>query len=536
MIAECTRPLVAGRSRLHLLLRPDVLIGLMASVAGFVIVLVYELVHLSGFIYGQSGYSVDDYDEGVYAATGALMAHGYKLYSQVYSAQPPLFPAVLSIAERLGGMGLSGPRASVLVFGLIALLATAFLAGQAGGWVAGGVGALLLAVSPELLVYAHAIEEEMPMMALATASLALALWWFRHGGVLAAALAGLFLGLAVLTKFFALALTAPLALMLVLVIWDDLQTVDSGRIRRMVEHLRDAWIFVIAALVPVAASFAIWGSAEWRQMVGDRLAASNHSAGLGAASNLRQLFDFAGADVGLFALATIGGVVLLLRDWRLGVILDSWALAAIVVLLRYHPLMGHHPVILLTPAAVLAGIAVSCLWSDRALVRSVTSPGGEHAWPWRTAALLLGVAGVLLYLAFLPRLTSSYSGLLVSGPPSPYMVARSKAVAIMGRKTRPGDLIAVGDAGICVGADRLCVPDLTDVSNVRILTGRLTAAEAIRDTRQSHAAAVVIGRGLCPSRFSPEMRPYVRWVRARYRHFVPLPNLGLTCAAGVYLR
>jgi 4-amino-4-deoxy-L-arabinose transferase-like glycosyltransferase len=500
------------------------------------ITLAYELVHMTGYTFGQSVYPVDDYDEGVYMATGALMANGYHLFTQIYSAQPPLFPSLLAIFDRLFGMGVPSARALLLLCGLVALAATAWVAGLTRGRIAAGVAALLLAISPEFLVYAHAIEEEMPMTALATLALALSLLWYRHRCPWLAALSGMSLGLAILVKFFAFALLVPLALLLALVVWDH-------RWRARAAASGDAWtglictvaLWIAGALAPVVLSFLIFGPTEWQQMVSDRLAATQAFPGPHSTLvNLHMILTFVRTDIGLVILALLGGLTLLILDWRLGLVLDSWALAFAAVLARYHPLMGHHPVILLAPLAALAGIAVEvacsrlgslfaslCLRFPDALLGhrhaeplsqgsalKVADRGG-NTYSRRLGALMgvLIVVSLLSYLVLLPRLWMEDTKLLLPQRPG----EREAAAALVRAYTPPQGFVATGDAWIAVEAGRLSVPSLVDSSYVRIMSGRLTSQQAIAVTEHSHAATVALW-----PRFR-YLTAYARWVRTHYR-------------------
>src|SRR5258708_38076773 len=92
--------------------------------------------------------------------------------------------------------------------------------------------------------------------------------------------------------------------------------------------------FGMGGALAVAASLLWFGRPEWTQMVSDRMGAATHSAGLGPTSNIRQVLDFAGTDVGLFSLAAAGAILVLVANWRLGLILDVWALATLVVLVN----------------------------------------------------------------------------------------------------------------------------------------------------------------------------------------------------------
>jgi Dolichyl-phosphate-mannose-protein mannosyltransferase len=477
--------------------------------------LAYELNHLSGFVFGNSTYSISDYDEGVYMETGALMAHGYKLFSQIYSAQPPIFPTTIAAAYKLAGTGAVQARIVLLLFGLLLLVGCALTAGQVRGWVAAGTAVFLLGISPEFLVYSHAIEEEVPMSALTVLSLALAIIWWRRDGLLPACASGLLLGLAVLTKFFAFALLLPLVLLVAVALWDRRDNREEVRLL-----LRDVLGFVLSALLPVAVSFAAFGGSEWAQMVGDRITATNKYSSVAPpqslSSNLHQILSFGGTDAGLMIIAFAGGILLLLNNWRLGLVIDGWALSTLLLLARYHPLMGHHPVVILAPAAVLGGVAVSYLWPGSGSVPVEGSFNSEPMLPsfsgLRRASTMIAGVGLVLYVLLVPRLVIAYPTLLVHGT----LDDRQLAATWLREKVPPGNFIASADPLICVDADRLCVPGLVDTSYIRMASGKLTSAQAIHDTIAYRAAAVAMWQRFRPSPKFPVMAVYARWVHGHY--------------------
>ena len=233
------------------------IIGVIMIASSLVAVAIYEMAHLAGFSFGQSLYSIDDYDEGVYTATASLIAQGHQLYGQIYSAQPPLFPASMAVTFRLFGAGVSEARITVLLFGLITILAVAWVAFQALGWLAAGLAAALLSVSPEFLVYSHAIEEEVPMLALATVALALGMRWRSSRQLFPAILSGLFFGFAILTKFFAFALLAPFAVIFVISILDRRR--DSSIRASGSSEATGAFGFVVAAVAMTLLSLLLLG-------------------------------------------------------------------------------------------------------------------------------------------------------------------------------------------------------------------------------------------------------------------------------------
>ena len=498
--------------------------GLALIALSGIILAVYEIVHLAGYSYPSgptnSIFAISPFDEGVYTETGILIAHGYQLYGQIYSAQPPLLPLALSLVERLPGSGLADARWMVLGFGLLAVMGVAAVAGASKGWIAAGAAAILLVLSPEFLVYGHAIEEEIPMTALCLVSLALAMGWSRRKESELVAVSGFFFGLAVLTKFLAFSLLAPLAIMVAIAAWEDRD--------RLWSLARDVLLFAVAALVPFGLSLAVWGHAEWNQMVNDRLGATADQAQLQSLSSLHLLRNFLSVDPGLAALAGLAAVALIARDWKVGLILDSWLGATLLILLRYHPLFGHHLAVLLGPMAVVSGAGVACLLPQSGEKQGFGfNPGGRaepdgaqgHA-PANGLHGLIGVgaflagAGIVAYLALVPFQISAYGQLLVSTSPADRELALV-STTVAQYATRTGKVVAA-DPVICVQARRLCVPQTVDTSYVRVETGKLK--DIITYTKDAGVQAVVLGRALC---LDPYMASYDRWVHAHFRLILP---------------
>ena len=518
--------------------RLEIFVGLGLTLLALVILTAYEVTHTTGYSFGQAVYTVSDFDEGVYLATGALMAHGFALYSQIYNAQPPVFPLALSLGDRLFGNVIVTGRLTLLFFAFVAVLACAAIALQVRGWIAAGLAAILLVLSPEFLVYSHAIEEEVPMMALGAVSLACALWWWKTQRLLPAAAAGVFFCLAVLTKFFAFSLLLPVLVMVALTIWDNRHAQDGIPITRI---LRAGAGFVVGAVVPVGLSFAIWGQNEWNQMVGDRITATSGPAALQQESHLHLLRDLASTDPGLTVLAVIGGILLLVADWRMGLVIGSWMLATLVILMRYHPLFGHHLVILLAPTAVLAGICVSFAIPNRSgsgQTRLETAEDRGSAQPSTGPSRLRGrgmeitaLAGVSLYIALIVHLVYSYPDLLVTQSTGDHTLA--SAGALVAKHTTAGAFVVTGDPWICVYANRNCVPGLVDTSDVRIETRKLSSQQAIAYTVNANPAAIALARGLCL------LPKYPHWVQSndRYQLLRRYPfDDHQHCATGIYLR
>lgn len=442
----------------------------------------WEVAHRGNSLYDTAFYKFDDADEWRYAACSRLVEHGYHLFSQVFSAQPPLLFLSLGEGMRLFGDSIAGARVIEVAFGLLTLLSTAAVAGMLRGPVAAGAAALLLAISPGFLVYSHAVEAEGPMMALVTLSLALVLFHRYRSNEVVAGAAGLALAAAILFKFFAVAAILPIAWALV------------SEDRSLTERCRSLLAVGIAALLPVAADLLLVSPRQqWDQVFrlheqAARLQLPNTTA------PLDLLWSFVRLDAGLALLAFTGLAALVLtRQTRSAGFVALWVLGAIAMLLGFRPLFPHHLAILLAGFAASAGIAIDC---------AVARVERAHVVTAVPLALL-----ALLWLLLAPGVARADRHVLVPGQRaivstlSPYVDAH----------TITTDLLATDDLAIADAAHRLVAPPLCDPSNVRLRAGFLTASELIGATREYRVRLVLPSFGIFV-----QVPEYMRWLRDNY--------------------
>lgn len=452
-----------------------------------IIYLGWEVWRRGVYQYTTGIYPIDDADEWRYTACSRLVEHGYTMFHQVFSAQPPLLFLSLAQGMALLGDSIAGARWVEIAFGLLGLLSAAWIGWIIAGPVAGGAAALLLAVSPGYLVYSHAVEAEGPMMALMTLSLALALTYARIGSRLLPALVGLSLAAAVLMKLFAIEALAP-------AIWIILSRRDDGQ-----HNVRALVTFLLAAAVPVLAELAlVYPAQQWDQVV--RLHQRVAAAYLpGLTPPLQVVGQFLALDLGLSLLAASGlAVLVVLRRRAEAGFLGLWLGGSLIMLLAFRPLFPHHPAILLTSLGVCAGIAVGELFE---LVRNV-----------RVAVPV--VAALLCYGVLLPRLAHDDRHLLYGGV-SPRV---SALAAYVRARTAPAQFVATDDLAVADRAHRLVPPPLCDPSNVRLRAGYLTAEDLISSTRRYHTALVLPSFGIYE-----QVAGYLAWLAQHYRR-EPAPD------------
>ncbi len=486
----------------------------------------------------------DDYDEGAYVTSARLLLKGYPLFKTVFSAQPAFFLPTLAAVVRVVSNPVAAGHIYEALCGILALLGVIWMTWTAYRPLAAPLGALLLAVSPGFLLYSHAVESEMPMLALCTLSVAAAQSYYLSGRWSMAALAGLLLCAGTEMKLLSVVAVPPLALLLV-----------GGAWRRRADGvpwpslLLDLAAFLLALALPAAAVLYLLSPADQlRQAVMFHLDAGRN-ASFGTGDNVPALRVFLGYDPALLLAAAAGFVLALLpgrgRDGGrryLPVVYLLWFLTTLVFLWRYHPTFQHQFVPLLPPLALLgAGLAGVPLArtvrgaysgahmgsSGRGLTRGVAPPPGfavssppSSRLRDLSPAVPLALLALVGYGVLLGRNTVPLDRQLYKPSVTPN---RSRLVALVDRVSRPGDFVVTDDPMVALGANRLLPPGIEDPSMVRIAAGYLTASQAERSTLRYHVAVIVFSRPkyvhgrLVGTVLSHDLPRYSSWVARHYR-------------------
>jgi 4-amino-4-deoxy-L-arabinose transferase-like glycosyltransferase len=455
------------------------------GVLALVIYLAWEWTNRGLHSYNTGVFPLDDADEWRYTACSRLVNHGYHLFTQVFSAQPPLLFLSLAGGMRVFGDSIAGARVVEVGFGLVALGATAWITWMLAGPVGAGISVLVLSVSPLFLLYSRAVEAEGPMMAMVTLGLALALCANRRGGVWPCALAGFALAAAILFKLFALEALAP-------AVWIVLVRPAHTRSR-----FTSAGTLVACAIVPVVLEMALVApTAQWSQVI------SLHNAAAGlhlpdAMSNIDILKDMVSVDLGLTVLALAGLVLLAVgRRYPEFVFLVVWVGGSGAMLLVFRPLFPHHAAILLTGLAVCAGVGAGAAWT-------MLRPGDWKSW-------LPVAVGALAYLILVPRVVRDDRHALLPWD-KPSVVGVAKYVET---HTSSSDFVAADDLAIADMSHRLVPPMLCDPSTVRLQAGYLSSTTLIGQTRTYRAKIVAPTRGTFLL-----VGQYISWLKGHYRPF-----------------
>ncbi len=498
-----------------------VALGLLVAVLFFL----WEFGKASGYTFSHWGLlgrsAGDDYDQGAYVVSAQLLNKGFALFRPVFSAQPAFFLPSLALVLRLVHDPVAGGYIYEALFGLATLLGVFVMAWSAYRPLAAPLATAVLAVSPGFLLYAHAVEAEMPMVGLCTLSVAAAQVYYLTGRRSMAALSGLLLMAGTEMKLLSVVFLPPLVLLLGAGVWRRYRANRS-----LPAVLLDALAFALCLAVPALVVLGLFSPSEQlRQVVIFHLAAGKGPADL--ASNIEALRTYLGYDLGLLLIAAAGAVVGLWvsRTRYLTLVYALWFLGTLAFLWRYHPLFQHQFAPLMPPLALLgAGLSA-------AIGRRSPRPATGMAWtdfvapagPSRLALLGAGLVAAA-YLGITIVRTLPINDHLFAHPVTPN---RDRLIAMVQRTTRPGDFIVADDPMIALLSGRLMPPEMGDPSRVRTTAGYLTVGDAIKATEQYHPAAIIASRPM----FAIYLQGYLTWARAHYRTASsPVPG------AEVYLR
>lgn len=287
---------------------------------------------------------VFDPDEGNNLMKARLVADGHRLYTEVWSDQPPLFTHVLRTWMGLTGWTVEGARTLVLLCS--GVLVWAFY--QSVRLTAGHIGAI---VSSLLLVSSFGYARLSVSVMLAIPSLMFAMLsvygmvrYHLSGRPGWLVMSGVCLAFSVFIKLWTLILAAVMVP----------AVRDRGRPLLL-------WIvpFASVALVLLLVTVPL---AEIGQLLRPHLlvrGAADFSA------HTRAFWGHFVEDIAIVLPAVVGVVVVVSRRLWTGVIPVAWALLAVVVLARHEPLWYHHYLLVSIPMCWCAGFAVSELLRRR---------------------------------------------------------------------------------------------------------------------------------------------------------------------------
>lgn len=317
-----------------------------------------------------------DADEGGNLMKALLVADGHRLYTEIWSDQPPVFTWALAAVTAVAGPDVAAARGLVLAFAALLVVSLFRLVRRADGRAAAWVAVAALAASPLVLRLGVSVMIGLPAAALAVAALDQATvagrprLWLSAGLMAAAVMCKLFVAVAV-----------PAALVLVAAAASDASL--RARLTRLAEWSAVAGLVAAAitlAAVPDAAEALVRTHVDAGAVEAFRLQ--------GGAGRLVAMVEKNAA----VAILGVVGLALSLSMRRRHVAQPLvWIVVAAVVLVGHRPLWYHHALVLVVPLAWLAGGIGGALADAAGRAREGAAPGR-----WRTGrAVAAGLAIVV---------------------------------------------------------------------------------------------------------------------------------------------
>lgn len=430
-----------------------------AWAAGAAVVLIAGLVRIPPLV----GPLHDD-DEGVYWQSLRSLDHGHRLFSDVYSSQPPAFLGMIEPFYALLGRDLTAARIGVLTISLLGvaagMLAVAELAGRAAALLAG----VLLALDPLTLRESVTLQSDQPAVALILLALALAARSRRaspRGRVMLAGAAGAALAVGVLTKLLAGAALPAVALLVAAPALGPHGERRRPRARTVLSSLASLVIAGVLATLVILAPFHDRLVPLFQQSVG--LHVASHTVDEGGFPEIQGALL---QELPLLALALAGAVAAVRRIPLAVATLTLWVFVGALLLPLQHPLWPHH----------LTGTASTLCLMGGLLGVGVGAQGAvrfRRSATWLAAACACALAGVAV--ATWVRLAHDDGS----------TAAEARRLAAL---LPPGSEVVTDAQATAAAAGLDTPPGLVDTSLVRIFSGDLRV-----DQVEASAAATEVG-------------------------------------------
>jgi hypothetical protein len=424
-------------------------------------------------------------DEGAYLMWAWLVHGGHPLYSETVSVSAPFFIVALDWAFDLAGVSLVTGRALVLAFLGLALISLAWAGTELQSWLAGLMAAVTFSLAPLVFLLSRTAVGEIPSVALASLSVALALTYWRRGGMGWLALSGLVLSLSSLVKAMNPLVAVPILLLIAARHW------HSPRKWSKIATALAVW--GLAGLLPVLACLLIYDPAAfYDQAIAFRFELRAAFPWL-LGDNMLKLELFLKQHWGIVGLALAGVVLLAHRArWAVLIALGLWLAMSTLSVMLHSPLFYHHTVILLPPLALLAGIGLA---ETVSLVR-------EQSWAWGALAL----AGVSAFLLALPGAIQANQTVRAAS-----FGREAEAISFLKQVTYPSDMVISDNLLLPFIAGRQTPPPLGDVAQVAINSGRQTSERLIAIS-EAYPVEAVANWALR----LPYLDEYMAWVEGNY--------------------
>ena len=424
-------------------------------------------------------------------AKAVLVANGFRLYSEVWSDQPPLLTYILALREYFDPWDIAQARGVVLLFSCVLLGSLFRIVNRFEVCGAAWLAVLILAGDKTYERISVSVMIGLPALALATLALERCISARGKAGLV---LSGVLFGLAVQTKLFVL----PMAMAIILAIM-----IDGLRSSTSLPQRARALGFWTAGFLACLGLGASTFDFSFAQLVRPHLSASSQAIGTfaSAGSLLEDLWYW----TALLPAALLGVIVTVRRPRADRLIPALLGLATFLVLANHKPLSYHQVLLVALPLSWLGGIGVSHL------VETVRKAGASGRPAVALRVLLLTIA-ILLVPDFL-----KLSRMKDNDPEDRNVLTELRmfnATSGFMYSDHPIDVYYL---------NAMMPPAIAVPSMKRIKTGHLDASEFISDIETWKPSQVMFRRDRL--RYPPEIQAYldekyVRVPNGEWLHYV----------------
>ena len=301
-----------------------------------------------------------DPDEGINLIKSMMTLRGYGLYSEVWSDQPPIFNAIMTLWFSLVGMKVNAGRILVLGFSTMLLISAMYYLQKFWGIPHAIFGMIAIATLPFYTSLSVSVMIGLPSISFALLSFVGIARWHETNNICWLIISALFLALAVMTKIWTVILV-PIFIAGIFI--------NKAGLFRGKQSLRDSIRPLLAwslgfILVAVLISLILIQPIYIPHLVSAHLAAGETDV-IQSIAEGNPMNSYLDDSLAIFILSIFGMIVVIRsRVWH-GLYLAAWTISAYLLLLWVIvPFWHHHQILITIPAALLGSIAAGSAVAD----------------------------------------------------------------------------------------------------------------------------------------------------------------------------